>query len=372
MKSLKIAFFFSSDPAKTGGVQEHILFLSKELKARGHTVDIYGPESKSNYFENYTSIGNIIDVPVINGNVSNILLLDPQLDLKKIFLNKKYDIIHLHEPYKPFAFWGLVKILNAPFVNTFHTAWDNSSIINSLNGVIPFFKDLFSKYADGAIFVSKIAQTRWESLCGPLVKQRIIYNSVDTHIFTAKKGVNSPPHLLYVARLVQRKGIFQLLKAIKILKEKGLEFVLTIMGDGTERDKMIQLIEEYHIAKYVHYVGEIKGKKRAIYYKNADIFCAPYRDEAGPLAILEAISAGLPIVGFSNELFKETLKDYPNKNLLVNPNSVEDLAKALQFLITHPDEILRIKAWCLEKKKTFSWQTIAQQTEELYFELIKK
>lgn len=372
MKKLRIAILFSSDPSAAGGVQEHVYYLSQELRNRGHIVDIFGPKSKPNQLKNYTPIGTGVEVPIINGNIANILLLEPQLDVDKILIDNMYDIIHVHEPYIPFAFWSIMSKLKAPCVTTFHTAWDDSSIINFINGVIPFFKDTFSKYVRGAIFVSKITQTRWKSLCDSTVKQRVIPNSVDTDVFVPKnKRTDALVQLLFVARLVHRKGLFQLLEAVKLLKEKGLKFTLTIIGDGKEKYKMLDYIKSNRLATHVQYLGEIKGTKRAQYYKKADIFCAPYRDEAGSITILEAISAGLPIVGFTNELFKETLKDYPNKKLLVKQNNVQQLAKAIEFLLKNEEEIDRIKQWCLEKKKEFSWEVVAQKTENLYYELIE-
>ncbi|MCX6732671.1 MAG: glycosyltransferase family 4 protein [Candidatus Roizmanbacteria bacterium] len=372
MKKLRIAMLFSSDPSAAGGVQEHIYHLSNELRKRGHIVDIFGPKPKPSQLDSYTSIGMSVEVPIINGNIANILLLDPKIDIDKILIDNKYDIIHAHEPYVPFAFWSIVNKLKTPCVTTFHTAWDDSSIINFINGVIPFFRDAFSKYVGGAIFVSKITQTRWKSLCDSSVKQRVLYNSVDTNTFIPKnKRTDALIQLLFVARLVHRKGLFQLLEAVKMLKEEGVKFSLTIIGDGKEKNKMLDYIKSYKLSTHIQYLGEIKGKKRAQYYKRADIFCAPYRDEAGSITILEAISAGLPIVGFSNELFKEALKDYPNKKLLVKQNNVQQLAKAIEFLIKNENEIDRIKEWCLEKKKEFSWETIAQKTESLYYELVE-
>ena len=125
------------------------------------------------------------------------------------------------------------------------------------------------------------------------------------------------------------------------------------------------------IKKCVNYLGEIKGEKRVKYFKESDIFCAPYVNEAASISILEAVSSGLPIVGYKIPLFSDLLNDYPGKELLVDKTDFA-LASALEKSIKNPLLIHSIKDWCLKKRETFSWSTVAKQTEEVYLEILKK
>ncbi len=371
MRKLRIAMFMSSNPIQAGGVQEHILYLSKELRKNGHLVHIYGPKPMKNIYSFYTPMGEKIYFPLPNGNHSNVHMLSEMDKPENVFVQSKYDIVHMHEPYIPFAAWSVLEKSSIPTIGTFHTAWDNDSIFNMFKPFIPLFKTNFSSHTHGAIFVSKITFENWTSLCDKKMIKKIISNAADTASFIPKEGINDIPHILFAARLVRRKGVLHLLKAVKILKSRKRKFTVTIIGNGDEREATLSFIKSHKLKSHVDYLGEIIGAERFKYFTEADIFCAPYINEAAPLAILEAISAGLPIVGFKNDSFKEGLVDYPAKDLLVMSNGFA-LADALESLIMDKDRIESIKKWCLTQRNIYSWSNIARQTEDVYYQVIQK
>lgn len=362
----------SSNPCLAGGVQEHVLSLSKELRKRGHAVTIFGPKPKGKtLFTHYRSLGEKVYFPLPNGNHSNIHLLQESDKPTAIFTKKRFDLIHIHEPYIPFAAWNVLEKIKIPVVGTFHTVWDNESFFNIFNQLIPLFSTLFSTYTQAAIFVSDICYEKWHTICNSSVLKSVIPNAVNTHLFTPKRGENKKIELLFVARLVHRKGLLRLLKALTIVKKTTNSFSLTIIGDGDERQEDFEYIRTHKLRRHITYLGEITGKKRAVYFKKADVFCAPYTNEASSLSVLEAISAGLPVVGYKIPIFSDILKDYPGKELLVEKNE-EALAKGILKILS--DGILRksLKDWCNKKRGSFSWQTVAKQTEQLYYKTIEK
>ncbi len=363
--------FMSSNPILAGGVQEHILYLSRELRKNGHTVTIFGPKPKKNGFSHYKAMGEKVYFPLPNNSYGNVHILSEHDAPEEIFTPAQFDILHIHEPYIPFAAWTILEKSKIPAIGTFHTAWDSEPIFNVLSSFIPLFKDRFSTFTHGAIFVSKITYENWKSICDKSVIKHIIPNAVNTALFEPKQTINETIKLLFVARIVQRKGLFPLLKALSILKKKNVNFSLTIIGDGEERVSDMDYIRENKLKKYITYLGEIRGEKRAKYFKEADIFCAPYVNEAASISVLEAVSAGLPIVGYKIPLFSDLLKDYPGRELLVDKSEYA-LAGALETVIEDHDLIARLKKWCLEKRETFSWRTIAKQTEEVYYEVLQK
>ena len=218
-KKLKIAMIFSSDPSQAGGVQEHIFYLSKELAKLGHKIDIFGPEKNILPYINYHPIAKVVRLPIPNGNWGNITVKnDEKHEVAEIIENGKFDLIHIHEPYIPFINWDIYKNTTAIKVATFHTAWNNDSIINVINPFLILFKESFSTYFKGVIFVSKIVKKRWQYLCEKNISKRIIYNAVDNVAFIPNKNKEKKIiKLLFVGRLVNRKGLRYLLKAIKKL-----------------------------------------------------------------------------------------------------------------------------------------------------------
>jgi len=371
MRKLRIAMFMSSHPTQAGGVQEHVLYLSKELRKNGHSVTLFGPKPKKNMYVDYRAMGEKVYFPLPTGNHGNVHILSNSDLPENVFIKKKFDIVHIHEPYIPFAAWNVLEKTLIPKIGTFHTAWDNESAFNILNPFIPLFKDRFSSTTQGVIFVSKITQEKWKSLCSRTVIKHIIPNAVDTSLFNPKIHINKKIKLLFVARMVHQKGLYQLLKALCILREKNSNFTLTVIGEGDEKKSNMLYVKKHKLGRYVHFLGEIRGEEKARHFTDSDIFCAPYVNEAASISVLEAISSGLPVVGFKMPIFSDLLKDYPGKELLVD-KSERALAKALEKIIINPVLIQSIKSWCLTKRDTFSWTTVARQTEDIYYQVMRK
>lgn len=373
-KKLKIAMFFSSDPSRAGGVQEHVLHLSNELLRFGHRVDIFGPENNILPYKNYQSIARSVELPIPNGNSANITVdISRELNIFNMVDFRTYDLIHIHEPYTPFINWEIIKSVNKPKVATFHTAWNDGSIINFINPFVSLFKDTFSNNFKGAIFVSKIGKKRWQHLCKKSVIKRIIYNGVDNKSFKPGK-INEKKimRLLFVGRLVNRKGPIYLLRAIKKITLNNPNVKLTILGDGPERLKSEKYVRNNNLYKFIEFKGEIFGKEKIGHYQNTDIFCAPYTDEAFGITILEALSCGVPVVGFRNEAFSEILRDYPYPKLFVKNKNFLELSRALNQLISDSKKRREIGIWGIKKVKKFNWTDTAKETEKLYYQILGK
>ncbi|MFA5136375.1 MAG: glycosyltransferase family 4 protein [Patescibacteria group bacterium] len=373
-KKLRIALFFSSNPSSTGGVQEHVMYLSDELRKAGHDVTIFGPEGKSNQYKNYKSIGYTVQVPLPNGNWASVQMLKPFTDVKKIISKERFDIFHIQEPYIPFLSWHLIEHIDIPKVSTFHSAWDQESVMNALNNILPMFADKFSQHMDGAIFVSHITKKRWKSLCKKNVIQKVMYNAVDRQLFyPIDKNAESTIKILFLGRIVPRKGIMYLLNSFKTLLPDHPNIHLDIVGGGADVEKTIDFIKKNNLEKQIQYHGEIFGTKRIAFFQNADIFCAPYCDEASPLTILEAMSCGCTLVGFQNEAVKESLKGYPEfKKLFVQQKNSQALTNALQYTISSADTRKNSRQWCLKESRKYSWRKVAQKTIGIYHNIIKK
>lgn len=371
-KKLKIAIVFSSDPSQAGGVQEHIYNLTKELAKLGHKINIFGPENNKIPFINYHPIAKAVKLPVPNGNWSNITIKNNEkYKASQILEKEKFHIIHIHEPYIPFVNWDIFGNTSATKVATFHTAWNNDSILNIVNPFLPLLKEIFSSYFKGVIFVSKIVKRRWQYLCKRSVIQKIIHNGIDRTFFRpAKKAKGKIINLLFVGRLVKRKGLIYLLKTLNKIVKDNLNIRLTIVGDGPEKLESEKYVKENNLNKYVRFVGEILGKERINYYQEADIFCAPYIDEAFGITVLEALSCGIPVVGFKNESFLEILKGYPYPELFVDRKNIVKFSKVLKQLINDQQKRKIIGEWGVSRVKDFDWINLAKKTEEFYYQVL--
>lgn len=110
---------------------------------------------------------------------------------------------------------------------------------------------------------------------------------------------NEVPHLLFLSNLIPSKGVYVLLDACKLLKEKGYKFVCNFVGG--ESKEITKAIFEDEVAKRglnekLVYHGPQYGKEKEEHFKKADIFVHPTKNDAFPLVLLEAMQHKLPII----------------------------------------------------------------------------
>ena len=101
--------------------------------------------------------------------------------------------------------------------------------------------------------------------------------------------------LVFVARVIKDKGIYEVLDALKILHAKYPFIKLEIAGDGEELSNAKEYVKRHGIAG-VDFLGKISGERLAHCYAHGDVFVLPTRSEGMATCILEAMAFGLPII----------------------------------------------------------------------------
>lgn len=178
-----------------------------------------------------------------------------------------------------------------------------------------------------------------------------ISGGVDTDFFCPsikeKEIINSQQYItvLFLGWIIKEKGILDLLESIYILtQKKGVKYIrLRLVGpvymDSTE---LVNVIERYGISEYVEIVGPINSKDLIRNeFNSADIFVFPSLYEGFPVALLEAVSSGLPCVGTEVGGIPDILINEEN-GLIVPPKSPEKLADALSLLIGNEEMRIRM------------------------------
>lgn len=103
--------------------------------------------------------------------------------------------------------------------------------------------------------------------------------------------------LLFVSRLIERKGLQFILPALpEINRQTGKKVTLTIVGDGPYRTTLEQIAKDRHLAGFVTFAGQREKRELPQLYRSADIFILPSKKEGMPNVVLEAMAGGLPIV----------------------------------------------------------------------------
>lgn len=364
---MRILMVMSTPFPPEEGIGFHVYNLSKKLMDKGHDVSVLTRGTTK--FENHGFEGiNIIKAPFFPLYPFHVYLHGFFIHRKlKNFIEKNFDIVHLHNPLVPVVKTSL------PTLVTMH-----GSIIEHVDSMeLVDLKSFFSrvlgrtfsytiskklmKYSDEIISISN-------SVAGQIKEYyhvnriKVIKNGVDTVKFHPAEGRGS--YLLYVGRLSHGKGIFDLLNAFKMLNRES-DVKLLIAGKGELEGKIRSRIEDENICN-VEMVGYVEQEDLMRIYQNAGIFIFPSHYEGLPTAILEAMASGLPIVTTDVSGCHDLIKNGYN-GLLVPSEDPDKLYQAMSKLLHEPKfaEYLGKNAR-LSAEKEYSWTIITEKIEALY------
>ena len=166
---------------------------------------------------------------------------------------------------------------------------------------------------------------------------KVIPNAVDTTLFHPATSIPStgeqPLIILHVAMLQPIKGSAYLLEAFAVLKKKNISCVLWIVGDGPERQRLQELADKLEITPSVSFLGIRNKDAIADLMRQADVFALTSLWENQPVALIEAMASGLPVIAPAIGGIPETVR--PENGLLFEPGNVDNLVEKLSEMIAH-------------------------------------
>ena len=149
-----------------------------------------------------------------------------------------------------------------------------------------------------------------------------------------KLKVDGRIRMLTVARLVEKKGIAYLIKAIPMVIKEVSKCELTIIGSGPLYDNLQQLVRDLDMGRYVQFRGDVPDSELMRYYEDADMFILPCivtenGDRDGiPVAMMEAMAMVLPVISTSVSGIPELVEDGAS-GILVPPKDEKAIADAI-------------------------------------------
>jgi len=173
----------------------------------------------------------------------------------------------------------------------------------------------------------------------------ILYPSVNPSLVSdlgVRTDEQGRPRILFVGRLVKRKGLDDLLSACRGLKEDGEDYELRIVGDGTERGRLMELSAQLHLEDRVTFLGELTGSPLAKEYASSAFLVMPSIRSRGDAegfgtVFLEAAMFGKTSIGTTSGGIGDAI--VPEKTgLLVPPGDVASLKAAMLKLLRNPSE----------------------------------
>lgn len=275
----------------------------------------------------------------ITGNpIKKILFfIKAYIKLKQLIRKNKFDIIHIHMSYKgsfyrKYYVSKVCKKHNKKVIIHLHGSEFKNFYKKGDEKRKKQIKELFSS-VDTTIVLGK----DWEqfiSQIAPDANITIINNAISLPAFE-KKVSNNQRIFLFLGALIKRKGVIDLLTAAKNMREKGfINFKILIAGSGEEENFLKEFVKKNQMMGCIKFLGWITNDQKPDLFRNADVLVLPSYNEGLPVAILEAMSYGLPIISTNVGSIAEAVCENEN-GFLFNPGDVDSLERALITMSTN-------------------------------------
>lgn len=376
---MKIAIFTNAYKPIISGVVNCIDLMRKNLIKKGHTVFIFAPE-----FMGYTdSEENVYRYPSLNlTNKVKFPIPIPIFPIAdKILKNENIDIIHCHHPFilgEEGAKWAAK--LNVPLFFTFHTQYEQYAHYVPLPATLVkgVSKAVVSAYAKKCSVIITPGTAIIEELKNYGIEHNVVYmqNSIDLDDFEnpdgseikERYGIKEGEKLLvYVGRMAQEKNIPFMLDAFEKIRAKT-PTKLMIIGEGPELEALKSYANEKDSDAI--FTGRVEYRDIPKYYGAADAFIMTSTTEVKPLALLEAMAAGLPIVAVNAIGISDTIID--GKNGFITEEDRDLFSQKVIELLSSPEKLKEMSKNSVEIAQNYSASKMGDRLIELYQQAIEK
>ena len=316
---MKILLLNRSYYPHIGGIENSLYYLSREYKRMGHEVLILTQEIKGEY-PHRAEYADIITYPRYSGSKLFLPLL-PLADKREIVSwirdhkqEVEADFVVCRDPMLGLSYLEVFPKANIVYIPAVVIKYYNKGI-RKAKSVKDFIKEtlrysqlkveerqqkeiferaqrvlVFSKNVRKQLLNGNLCKEEKITVCHPGVADKF------THPEPAAARNDRMVRFVFVGRLVAEKNLGMLIDAFGQLQDKSKRLVL--VGNGNQRGELENRVRELSLTDQVVFVGESNTPEK--YYKEADFFVIPSSYESFGQVVIEALSSGVPVIGFSS------------------------------------------------------------------------
>jgi phosphatidylinositol alpha-mannosyltransferase len=375
-KTLKVGLVVDDGLDSTDGVQQYVLGLGAWLEQQGHEVHYLAGQTVRRDIPHLHSLSRNIKVR-FNGNSLSMPLPSNRRQIRQLLARERFDVLHVQTPHSPFMAQHVVLAADpgTAIIGTFHILpyTKLSAIGNKALGI--WLRPSLRRF-DEIVSVSAAAAAFAKASFG--IETPVVPNMVDCALF--RKARPLPQYdddrltILFLGRLVPRKGCLLLMEAIHKLQSRPNlpKFQVLICGRGPLESKLRQFIARHGLGKTVSLEGFVSEADKPRYYASADLAVFPsYGGESFGIVLVEAMASGRPLVlAADNPGYRSVLT--PQPELLFETTDAQILADKLAYYLTHETERRRLQAWQKEYVERFDVNRVGQEIVEVYRRALHK
>ena len=294
--------------------------------------------------------------------------------VRSIYREFPFDLVHAHVAL-PDGYAGalVARDMRVPMVVTIH-GQDLQHTVHRGVGCRSALAFVLN-HASRVIVVSRKLKRVADQYFGCRDKLAVIHNGVDPHKVTVPNladstGLARRLILLSVSNLLHTKGLDLNLLAVKRLRERYPGLCYKVIGGGVLDGKLRRAAASLNLDDCVEFLGRQPHHVVMDQMAKCDIFTLPSWKEGFGVVYLEAMASGKPVIGCQGEGIEDFV-EHGKTGLLVKPRDVDSLVEALDFLLSHPEEVRtmgeRARKLVLEN---YTWEKNAEKTIQVYKEVL--
>lgn len=366
---MKIAFSVVKNIQRGGGIEKYTEELGSRLVMIGHEVSVYSMRNYGDISSMYKGM-KIFSVPCIPVRQMEKLSASQAAGIR-VALNNWPDIVHYHSVSPGSTAW-IAKLMGKQTVIQMHgLEWKRSRWGTSGVYVHRLLEKLSLLSKSNLTAVSMVQCQHFSKNykiptkyipCGVNIKRKVPAKEL------FQVGLEPNRYILFASRLVKDKGAHYLIPAFRKLKT---DYKLVIAGDVPNEEKYKNLLLDLaENDKRIIFPGFVEGRLLEELFSNSAIYVQPSEIEGLSIALLEAMSYGLPCLVSD---IPENIEAIGNCGITFKSKDIHDLSEKLSLLLDqrYPKRALAEKA--IERVKTFyCWDSIAMEFDRYYRSILSK
>lgn len=372
----KIALVLDDTLDTPDGIQQYVLGVGEWLSEQGHDVHyLVGETSRSDRL-NIHSMSRNLKVR-FNGNRLSMSLLSNKRKLRAFMQEQQFDIVHVQVPYSPFMAHRVIMAAGSKtgVVGTFHIL-PNSQLASLGTRALAALLARSRKRFDVVLSVSKAAQAfarhrfKLDSEVLPNVFDYSLFHDAKSFPEYAEDSIKT---ILFLGRLVPRKGCRTLLEAVNLLAHDSTvaPFRVLVCGKGPLLSELQNYVHTHKLQKYVTFTGFVSVEDKPRYYASADISVFPSSGgESFGIVLLEAMASGKSaVLAGNNPGYASVMEDRPEQ--IFAATKAAELAAKIKTLLSN--DVLRKEyaLWGQDYSKKFDTNIIGKRLIEYYEQALR-
>lgn len=374
-RPLKVGFVIDTSLDPMDGVQQYVVSMGEWLRRQGHDIHYLAGQTDERQLPNVHSLTRNVRVS-FNGNKTTIPFYVSKRKVRDFLEHHQFDVLHIQTPHHPFMAQHIACAASPDtvVVGTFHILPYNWLARYSTK-VLGWLLRPSLKRFDAMLAVSPRAAEFEQWAFGK--PARVLPNVVDYDRFHRAKPfetyADGVPTLLFLGRLVERKGCRYLLAAVALLQKRGVRnFRVVICGKGELREALEEYVRQQGLQDIVKFTGFVSEEDKLRYYASANISIFPSTGgESFGIVLLEAMASGsAAVLAGDNPGYASVMEGRPDT--LFAPRDTVQLTDLLESLLTNEKRRQEIAKWGERYAKQFDIEVVGPRLVDTYHSLLEK